>query len=66
MKGKDEDMDDRLYVIEIESETGLSTLKFNTFDSFAVALATITETVDGFEEGRTKVIASREKEKNPV
>lgn len=58
-------MNNRLYVIEIVSKDGTAKLRFNNFSDFATAYDTISETVDGFEEGNTKIITYREEE-NPV
>lgn len=52
-----------LYKIEIVAVTGHVALRFNSFKDMTEALGIVTETVDGFEEGTTKVYVSREEEK---
>lgn len=51
-----------IYTIRVITKGNEVRFGFNNFGDMTAFLLTVTETVDGFETGETKVVVSREKE----
>lgn len=54
-----------IYTVTVVNGDNKVRFGFNTFSDMTTFLQTVTETVDGFEEGETQIIVTREEENEP-